>query len=304
MKSKPCNCLPLLSFVLLLVFAACNKGGHSDAETEPGTEETELSTSTNPLSANAAQCSNAPNYGDTIIFTKPRTSGDIFVEPVNNIGVQGTYLSWPDGLRLNRTTGAINVSQSESGVRYNIAFIKKGTQDTCVSQLIVGGMTYMDHIYVLDQNDTLAKPVFNADPFGPSLCDNGDDTDYPDNNSSGNGKCSFDDAAPGSKANDQHLRVRSKSGIINLKRSVAEGLFGPNPTNGASRMVPILYRLNDESQLAMQQLTVQVIYYDKVSNIPATLSQEVFSKNFSMYSYNVVNGKPRPPLLIIAGLMY
>jgi hypothetical protein len=309
MKSKPCNCLPLLSIVLLLVFAACNKGGRSDAETEPDAPDTKTGlidtvTNTIPLSGNITPCPNAPNYGDSIIFTKPRTSGDVFVEPANNVGVQGTYLSWPEGLRLNRTTGSINVSQSETGVRYKIAFIKKGTQDTCVSQLIVGGMTYMDHIYVLDQHDTLAKPVFNANPFAPSICDNSDDTDYPDNNGTGNSKCSFDDAAPGSKANDQHLRVRSRSGIINLKRSVAEGLFGPNPINGATRIIPIQYKLNDQSSLAVQQLNVQVMYYDKVSSIPVSLQQEVASKNFSMLSYTIVNGKPRPPLLIIAGLMY
>lgn len=38
---------------------------------------------------------------------------------------------------------------SETGVRYNIAFIKKGTTDTCVSQLIVGGLTYIDHFSLL-----------------------------------------------------------------------------------------------------------------------------------------------------------
>ncbi|WP_207515608.1 hypothetical protein [Longitalea luteola] len=299
MKSKPCFCFPLLPFVLLLVFVACNKADHPEEETD----ETKNATSTTPLLVNSARCPNAPNYGDTIIFTKPRIGGDIFVSPVNNIGVPGTYLSWPEGLRLNRSTGAINVSQSETGVRYNIAFIKDGTKDTCVSQLIVGGMTYLDHIYVLDQNDTLAKPIFNADPFGPSICDNSDDTDYPDNNSNGNAKCVFDDAVPGSRANDQHLRVRSTSGIINLKRSVAEGLFGINPRNGTSKIIPIEYKLNDASQRAAQRITVQVIYYDKASNIPISLQQEISSKNLSMFSYQVVNGKPRPPLLIIAGLL-
>lgn len=302
MKSKPCISFPLLPFVLLFVFVACKKADHSDAETKPGTIDT--STSTNPLLVNTPPCPNGPSYGDSIVFPKPNSSGDLFVEPVNNVGVQGTYLSWPEGLKLNKATGAINVSQSESGVRYNIAFIKKGSSDTCVSQLIVGGMTYMDHIYELEQNDTLAKPVFNADPYAPSVCDNSDDTDYPDGNGNGgNNKCVFDDAAPGSKANDQALRVRSKSGIINLKKSLADGLFGPNPRNGATKMIPIEYKLNDASQNATQRLTVQVVYYDNISNIPVSLQQEVASKNLSMLSYKVVNGKPRPPYLIIVGLL-
>lgn len=300
MKSKLYIGSSLLSFVLLLVFVACNKGDrHSEEEDQP--EEEVLNAST-LLPNSTTICPNAPNYGDTILFTQPKAGGDFFATPVNNTNVQGTYLSWPEGLRLNRTTGAINMSQSETGVRYLIGFVKQGTTDTCVSELIIGGMTYLDKIYAMDQNDTLAKPIFNADPFGPSICDASDDTDYPDNNSNGNNRCEFDDAAPGSKANDQKLRVRTKSGIINLKKSLTDGIFGPNPKNGAFKIIPIQYQLNDASNKATQSVSVKVIYYDKVSNIPTALQQEISSKNTSMFSYQIVNGKPRPPLIIIAGL--
>jgi hypothetical protein len=300
MKSKQCSGISLLPFVLLLVFVACNKSDNTD--NDKAKEEVEEVNNTNNLAANTTTCPNAPNYGDSILFTKPKIGGDLFVDPINNVGIQGTYLSWPEGLIINRTTGSINLSLSETGVRYKVAFVKKGTTDTCVSQLIVGGMTYIDHIYALDQNDTLAKPIFNADPFAPSICDASDDTDYPDNNGSGNNKCVFDDAAPGSKANDQKLRVRTTSGIINLKKSMADGLFGPNVKNGDFKLIPIQYKLNDASIQATQTITVQVMYFDKVSSIPQTLQLEVASKNLSMFSYLIVNGKPRPPLLIIAGL--
>lgn len=300
MKSKLIIGSSLLPFVLLLVSVACNKGDrHSEEEEQP--EEEVLNAST-LLSNSANLCSNAPNYGDTILFPQPKIGGDFFATPTNNINVTGTYLSWPEGLKLNRTTGAINLSQSETGVRYLVAFIKQGTTDTCVSQLIIGGMTYIDKIYAMDQNDTLAKPIFNADPFGPSICDASDDTDYPDNNGSGNNRCAFDDAAPGSKANDQKLRVRTKSGIINLKKSLADGMFGPTLKNGDFKIIPIQYQLNDASNKATQTVSVKVIYYDKVSNIPTALVQEISSKNASMFSYQIVNGKPRPPLIIIAGL--
>jgi hypothetical protein len=154
----------------------------------------------------------------------------------------------------------------------------------------------------MDQNDTLAKPIFNANPFAPSICDASDDTDYPDNNGNGNNRCAFDNAAPGSKANDQKLRVRTTSGIINLKKSLADGMFGPNVKNGDFKMVTIQYQLNDASHNAPQTVSVKVMYYDKTSNIPAALQQEISSKNSNMFSYQVVNGKPRPPLIIIAGL--
>lgn len=297
MKSKQCTCSTLLPFVLLLVFVACNKPDHSDSDPLKNDDTTNTHIS-------SLKCSNAPDYGDSIIYAQPKVGGDFFVQPINNIGVEGTYLSWPDGLLINHATGAINVSQSETGVRYKIGFIKKGSTDTCVNQLIVGGMTYLDAIYVLDQNDTLARPIFNANPALVSICDGSGDNDYPDSNATGNNKCSFDEAAPGQKANDQKLRVRTRSGIINLKKSLADGLFGPVLKNGDFKRVPIQYRLNDGSNQAVQTITVQVMYYDKVSSIPASLQQEVTGKRTNMLSYQIVNGKPRPPYLVIAGLSY
>jgi hypothetical protein len=307
MKINACTYFSLAIFSLL-IYAACNKGAKQDDTNSANptdstwTTITDSTFDTNNLSVNSSTCPNAPNYGDSIVYVKPKSSGDFIANPVNNIGVDGKYFSWPEGLKLNKNTGAINLSQSESGVRYNIAFIKKGTNDTCVSQLIVGGLTYLDDIYVLDQGDTLAKPVFNADPFASSVCDASDDTDYPDNNGNGNSKCVFDDDSPGQRANDQKLRVRTKSGIINLKKSVEDGLFGKNPKNGDSKKVQIRYELNDASQKANQKIAVQVVYYDKVSSIPNATQQEIASKRANMFTYKIINGKPRPPLIIIAGL--
>jgi hypothetical protein len=297
MKSKLCTCSTLLPFVSLLVFFGCNKADHTDSDPEKKSED-------NTNTSISSTCPNAPNYGDSIVYLQPKVSGNYTVQPVNNVGVAGTYFSWPEGLDIDKTTGVIDVSNSETGVRYKIGFVKKNTTDTCVSQLIVGGLTYLDAIYVLDQNDTLAKPVFNANPLAGAPCDASDDSDYPDNNGNGNNKCVFDDDSPGNKANDQKLRVRTKSGFINLKKSVADGLFGPNLKNGDSKKVKIMYRLNDSSKKAQQKITVQVIYYDKVSNIPTSLKQEINSKRTSMLSYQIVNGKPRPPYLLIAGLSY
>jgi hypothetical protein len=297
MKSKQSTCSVLLPFVTLLVFVACNKSDHSDEDQGEATPDT-------TVSLTSTQCPNAPKYGDSILYLKPKAGGDFFADPINNNGIQGTYLSWPEGLSINRSNGTINLSKSETGVRYKIAFVKKNTTDTCVSQLILGGMTYMDSIYVLDKNDTLATPIFDANPYNPSICDISDDSDYPDSNANGNNKCVFDDASPGQRANDLKLRVRTKSGVINLKKSLADGLFGPILKNGDSKLVRIAYRLNDASLKAPQSITVQVIYYDKVSSIPTSLQQEIMGKRTNMYTYQVVNGKPRPPYLVIVGLSY
>lgn len=297
MKSKLYARLTLLLFASLVVSVACNKADHSD------TDPADTSGEENTFTRYSTQCPNAPDYGDSIVYLQP-ANGHYTIQPINNAGIQGTYLSWPEGLDINKNTGVINLSKSETGVRYKIGFVKKNTTDTCISQLIVGGMTYMDHIYVLSNNDTLAHPIFNADPNSVSICDMSDDSDYPDSNANGNNKCVFDDDAPGSKANDQKLRVRTKSGVINLKKSLADGLFGPNVKNGDSKNIKIDYRLNDNSNKATQRITVQVVYYDKVSSIPPSLQQEVADKSACMNRYQIVNGKPRPPYLVIAGLSY
>lgn len=306
MKSRLCTCLLLSSFALLLVFAACSKANRSATDTATNTHplvDSPFSETAAPtLPTNPNQCPNAPNYGDSIIYLQP-VNGQYTVSPVNNSGISGTYLSWPEGLNINKNTGVINVSKSETGVRYLVGFVKNGTKDTCISQLILGGITYMDSIYVIGNNDTLAKPVFNANPYVAPACDPSDDTDYPGNNGNGNNKCSFDDDAPGSKANDQKLRVRTLNGYINLKKSMNDGLFGPNVKNGDSKTIKIVYELNDNSKKAKQQISVKVVYYDKVSSIPVALSNEVHNKRLTMMDYHIVNGKPRPPLLIIAGLV-
>ncbi|OQP45443.1 hypothetical protein A4H97_32375 [Niastella yeongjuensis] len=290
------------SFLVLLDFVACNKANRSETNAEKPTDPLVDSPINGNVLLNAPnQCPNGPDYGDSIIYLQP-VNGQYTVSPVNNKGIAGTYLSWPEGLSLNKKTGVINVSKSETGVRYLVGFVKDGTRDTCVRQLILGGITYMDSVYIIGNNDTLARPVFNANPLTAPVCDGSDDTDYPGNNGNGNNKCSFDDDVPGSKANDQKLRVRTKNGYINLKKSLADGLFGPNVKNGDSKTIKILYSLNDNSKKAQQQISVKVVYFDKATNIPFDLQNEVEFKREDMLGYHIVNGKPRPPLLIIAGL--
>lgn len=298
MKSTLCTFASCL--LILFLIPACNKADKTDPDVvEPGSES---GNETNLTNNTSTQCPNAPSYGDSILYLQP-VKGNYTVEPLNNKGVQGTYLSWPEGLNINASTGVINITQSETGIRYNVAFVKQGTTDTCISTLILGGASYIDSIYVLSKNDTLAAPIFNANPNASPICDGSDDTDYPDNgNHNGNNKCQFDDDSTSTGANAQKLRVRTVSGIINLKKSLDDGLLGKNPRNGHFKNVKIEYRLNDNSKKADQKLTVQVMYYDKVSNIPNELKQEVANKRKNAFTYKIIAEKPRPPLLIIAGL--
>jgi hypothetical protein len=294
MKSKLCISLISMSLGLLVMFFACSKAKNSQPDpSDPNNDTGNVRIKTTP------GCTAAPDYGDSIIYTKYKGPGNDYTIKPKNDTVGGRYIFWPDGLVIDSATGVINVTQSETGVRYNIGFIKTGTQDTCISPLILAGITYVDSIYVLDKNDTLATPIYNSNPLTPPVCDNSDDTDYPGNGGHGNTKCEFD-IEPGSNANQKGVRVRTISGIINLKKTLADGAFGSTtPANGTTASVQLLYRLNDASAKALQRIQVQLVYYEHLSDVPTSLRNDITVKRNNFLNYRIVNGKPRPPLLVI-----
>jgi hypothetical protein len=307
MKNKVYTALFLFAS-LILAFFSCSKSKISE-DANPIPFPTDI-----PLD----NCSNGPDYGATVICPQWRgPNGDHKIRPKNDPGV-GTYFAWPEGLVIDHNTGEVNVSDSETGARYIIGFVRSGTHDTCLKELTIGGVTYVDSVYVLSANDTLALPHFNANPLPTTICDPSDDTDYPGNSSGGNGggsdKCEFDDGSdddngngqadeppPGQRANDQKVRVRTLSGIINLKKTLEEGAFGSNPQNGDRKQVTIYYRLNDCSVKALQHIKVDLIYYEKKSDIPVTLLNDLRVKRTNFMEARIIdpNGKPRPPQIFV-----
>src|ERR1022692_127650 len=108
------------------------------------------------------QCSGAPDYGDSILYLQP-SNGDYIVKPINN-PASGQYFAWPVGMNINQYTGAIDISRSETGLRYSIGYVKNGTADTCLQTMILAGASYADSIYVLANSEQNALPYFNANP--------------------------------------------------------------------------------------------------------------------------------------------
>ncbi len=235
-----------------------------------------------------AECDNAPNYGDSIVFPQPATSGDDYVYPLNNQDISGTYLSWPDGLVLDSKSGAINLTKSETGARYSVAFVKSGTTDTCMSQLIVGGAAYMDSVYVLSESKRTAKPYFNANPYLPSVCDG----------TQGEG-CKFD---YNNFAHNQGIEIDQKTGFIDLQKTMDKSPFGLIPLNGTTVLTTIYYQLNDNSNRASQKIQLKMIYYNHRSDIPsgllATVTENLF---YTLNNFLLLTkaAKSRPPLIII-----
>jgi hypothetical protein len=284
------------SLILLCTYfgaIACKKSVDQPASQVPGVNtphDTTLLAPAVPYPVNPVpECDHAPNYGDSIVYPQPTTKGDFFVYPQNNQGLDGTYLSWPEGLKLNPTTGAIDLTTSETGERYSVAFVKNGTTDTCMSQLIVAGAAYMDSVYVLAQSDTTSKPYFNANPNAPSPCQG----------SSGPGSgCQFD---YNNYAHNQGIEIDQKSGFIDLKKSMQNNMFGLVPINGSTVYTTIYYKLNDNSNYAPQAIQLKMMYYNKKSDIPSGLLATVTNNLVNTLNNLLISKGPstRPPLIII-----
>jgi hypothetical protein len=238
----------------------------------------------------APSCPIAPIYGDTIIYTQPTNGADYIFHPVNSPG-QGKYFSWPQGMVIDVNTGAINLSKSETGMKYAIGFVKNGSTDTCMSTLVVGGVDYMDSIYVLSNGATTALPYFDANPYLPSIC-------------AGNA-CTFD--VNGTAANSKVI-VNGTTGVIDLQQTLNGGLlggaFGLIPQNGASVTTAIYYKLNDPSNNALQHISVQIVYYNTKADItnsnPSLVSGILNAVNNLLAGHLISNtANPRPPLIVI-----
>jgi hypothetical protein len=236
-----------------------------------------------------ASCPLLSLYGDSIVFPQP-TSGDNIISPVNSKG-SGKYFAWPAGLSLDQGSGAINLTKSQAGMRYAIGYVPSGTHDTCISPLIVAGAAYLDSAYNLGGSDTLARPYFNGNGGLLSTC-------------ATPGACSFDYDG---NAAASGVTVDQATGVIHLAKLTGNGkgqfkdLFGGNPVNGATAIVPISYKINDGSGNAPQQISVEFMYYDAKSQIPATLLSSMQAKAFSAIANQLISTSlsPRPPLIIV-----
>jgi hypothetical protein len=234
-------------------------------------------------------CSYAPDYGDSIIYPQPTNGPDYVVSPVNNPGT-GKYFSWPGGMVIDSLSGAINVTKSQTGQRYDIGFVKTGSTDTCLKSLIIAGAAYMDSVYVLANNEKLALPYFNANPNLVSVCaGNGPGCQFASNNA----KVIVD---PLTGVIDLQQTLNGTGGLLNLG-----GAFGLLPLDGAQATTTIYYRLNDPSNNALQHIDVTFMYYTYKSQIGQGLLTNLLTKLTNVLTGNLISksANPRPPVIII-----
>ncbi|HEY4154688.1 MAG TPA: hypothetical protein VGM24_04655, partial [Puia sp.] len=253
------------SFFLLVYFISCRKNVDSPVPTDipqlPDsvaplqTIPNQDSNGYHPFPENySMNCPGSPSYGDSIVYPSGNYGApDYLLSPVNN-PEPGHYYSWPVGLVINDSTGTINVTRSETGLRYFIGYVKKGSQDTCINTLIIGGAAYIDSIYTQSRpGPNRVLPYFNANSGINSLCGPGP-----------LGHCWWDLSQ---NAKNQKIVLDEHTGVIDLDQTIQKGAFGKNPVDGAT-LNAVIYYMIGEGNSGIQSLKIQLMYYDRASSIP------------------------------------
>jgi hypothetical protein len=226
------------------------------------------------------------SYGDSIFYVSGQST-DLQVGPIHPAA--GSYSSFPEGLELDPSSGVINVTRSEAGMRYRISF-KSTAGDTSNAYVVISGINFPDKYYRLANADSIAFPVYNADPSRPVPAGIFDEDKI---------------------ANSSGCAMRTNNGQINLKESIRNGLFGSTPKNDTRKDFEVKYRLDDKSGKALNKIKILLYYYDSMADVPQDLQQTVRehqAMTFQPDNTPIVNmpiasiaAKPRPPCIIVIG---
>lgn len=225
-------------------------------------------------------------YADTIFYISRRPA-DYVVKPL--INQPGSYGAFPKALAIDPLTGAINVSKSETGLRYLAWFKPYNSTDTCKKFITISGINYLDSIYVIKDKRALVKPVFNAiknvTTTTAITAKHGHGEDEDENE--------FDDCPDTSlQLGAQGVAINTATGVIDLKQTLANGAFGANPVSGTFKDFVLNYRLSDSSNSALNRIALRLYYFKTKALIPASLKSELKIKQ----SQILFSNSPAPAL--------
>jgi hypothetical protein len=267
----------ILVFGLSLLFS-CQK------DVQEQITETEADRNTNITSNVAGRLS----YGDTVFYLRNQ-AGNFTKLPVSKPAAPGKFRSFPKGLKLDSISGRINITQSETGLRYKVYYVGNNNYALDSVKIVISGIDYRDEIFEIartpNRYDT-AFPIYNARPELLLPCGDDDEDDDGDLDDDDN-QCVFDETDLNNDGNDDipgviqsKLLVDTKKGTIDVEASFYAGLFGSsNPPNGAIKNLTFYYRLQDASNKALNKITVRVYHYRRRSDIPQSLLNTLNVRN-------------------------
>jgi hypothetical protein len=303
-----------LIITLVAWMFACNPNLNNDdvspddnnTSSNPQNTNNQTSTQTNSTKGNC----NLIAYKDTLFFLE-NLKDDLKINPL--VKRDGEYGAFPEGLEINESHGEINISKSESGLRYIVFFIPKNSKDTCFTHLAISGVDYLSKIYLLDKGEKIAAPIYNNNPsFGiPGV--NTKTSEFDDDEDDDNGNGSLDEPLPGQQVIAQGLDISKIDGKIILDNSLRKGLLGTSPKNGSTKKLKLFYRLDDKSGKALNKIELEFHYFEKESDVPKSLKDKIFENQNSHFNPNFglkyarifrIFRKPRPPQIVIVGRNY
>lgn len=236
-----------------------------------------------------------PDYGDSVFYPRGGNT-DYTISPLHP--GTGQYFGFPDGIIIDKNTGVINISKSETGLRYRISFLPDGSADTVSTMITISGINYLDGFYLLSGDDSILHPIYNGLPATvlPGI---------------GTGSL-FDE---GALCNNSGCIVNTANGDINLAATVRSQVFGNIPANNARQEFQLNYRLQDQSGNASNSLRVKIYYFDTMADVTNEAFDILTARQGTVIGvppHNVPavipagNGskqpsRPRPPCIFIVG---
>ncbi|MDN3586252.1 hypothetical protein QWY86_06210 [Pedobacter aquatilis] len=234
-------------------------------------------------------------YSDSVLYIQ---ASDVTAKPV--ITLNGSYTSLPEGLKIDKKTGYIDVNQSETGLKYLVLFTPAGSSETIKSYVTISGINYPDKIFNLAQGDSIAEPIYNANP--KLLFPN------PGKNNL------FDENGGCKKAG---IVINAENARINLAQSIRNQAID----TGATEQVKLAYRINDGSNRTVNGLNVKIYFYRNAKEIPKYLTELLAVRKttvlaagtdnqtittstqnlLDLASKSVSLARPRPPCIIVVG---
>lgn len=213
------------------------------------------------------------SYGDTIFYPAELPS-DYIIHLLTPLS--GSFGAYPDGLEIDPVTGDIDITESETGLKYLVWFAPAGSRDTCKKFLYVSGVNFADSVYLLKNNPSMASPIYNASLLTSTQCNGTCEFDDGHDDDDGDG---FADEPPvGQEVIPQGIAMDKATGNINLKQTISNGALGVNPMSGTVKDFILNYRISDRSAKALNRTTLRLYYYKTQKEIPAKLRRDLAIK--------------------------